>query len=219
MDKKGRFADLPARCLALCVGLAIMAFGVAFSIRAALGTSPISSVPYVAGVVSGLSVGTTTVFVNVLLVALQILVLRRRFELFKLLQIPAVVVFGVMIDLGGAALAPIRYSGYWQQWILCAAGIVLVALGVSVEVTADLVTTPGEGLVMAICTVRPDLKFGNVKVAVDCSLVAVAVVLSLGFLGRLDGVREGTVAAAICVGLLTKQFKKRLVPLEAALIR
>ena len=89
-----------------------------------------------------------------------------------------------------------------------------MALGVSVEVTADLVTTPGEGLVMAICTVRPDLKFGNVKVAVDCSLVAVAVVLSLGFLGRLDGVREGTVAAAICVGLLTKQFKKRLVPLE-----
>ncbi|WP_300297525.1 YitT family protein [uncultured Intestinimonas sp.] len=121
MDKKGRFADLPARCLALCIGLAIMAFGVAFSIKAALGTSPISSVPYVAGVVSGLSVGTTTVFVNVLLVALQILVLRRRFELFKLLQIPAVVVFGVMIDLGGAALAPIRYSGYWQQWILCAA--------------------------------------------------------------------------------------------------
>ena len=74
--------------------------------------------------------------------------------------------------------------------------IVLVALGVSVEVTADLVTTPGEGLVMAICTVRPDLKFGNVKVAVDCSLVAVAVGLALGLLGRLVRGRGATRAAA-----------------------
>ena len=35
------------RYLLLCAGLAIMAFGVAFSIKASLGTSPISSVPYV----------------------------------------------------------------------------------------------------------------------------------------------------------------------------
>ncbi len=35
------------RYLLLLAGLAIMAFGVAFSIKASLGTSPISSVPYV----------------------------------------------------------------------------------------------------------------------------------------------------------------------------
>lgn len=48
------------RLLFLCLGLIIMAFGVAFSIQAALGTSPISSVPYVTSAISGLSVGTTT---------------------------------------------------------------------------------------------------------------------------------------------------------------
>lgn len=35
------------RLVFLCLGLIIMAFGVAFSIKAGLGTSPISSVPYI----------------------------------------------------------------------------------------------------------------------------------------------------------------------------
>lgn len=63
----------PARRLAfLCAGLVIMAFGVAFSIKAALGTSPISSVPYVTARISGLSVGTTTIIMNFLFVLIQI---------------------------------------------------------------------------------------------------------------------------------------------------
>ena len=40
-------SNLVKRYLVLCAGLLIMAFGVAFSIRASLGTSPISSFPYV----------------------------------------------------------------------------------------------------------------------------------------------------------------------------
>ena len=43
-------SDLIKRYLVLCAGLLIMAFDVAFSIRASLGTSPISSFPYVISV-------------------------------------------------------------------------------------------------------------------------------------------------------------------------
>ena len=38
--------DWIRHCLILLLGLIVMAFGVAFSIEANLGTSPISSVPY-----------------------------------------------------------------------------------------------------------------------------------------------------------------------------
>ena len=41
-----------------------MTFGVAFSIKAGLGTLPISSTPYVTSEISGLSVGTTTIIMN-----------------------------------------------------------------------------------------------------------------------------------------------------------
>lgn len=44
--------------LFLSVGLFIMSIGIAFSIKADLGTSPISSPPYVISLISGASVGT-----------------------------------------------------------------------------------------------------------------------------------------------------------------
>lgn len=46
------------------------------------------------------------------------------------------------------------------------------------------------------------------KVIFDATLVCIAVILSFLFLGHLDGVREGTIAAALFVGLFTKQTNK-----------
>lgn len=206
--KTARRIDHPIkRLVLLCVGLSIMAFGVAFSIKAQLGTSPISSVPYVTSAISGLSVGTTTIIMNFMFVAIQIAILRKKYDWFQLLQLPAAIVFGVMIDVAEYIISPITLSNYFQQWLICAAGIVLVALGVSVEVAAKFVTTAGEGVVLAICQVAP-IKFGNMKVVFDVTLVCISVVLSLVFLGKLDGVREGTAAAAVFVGLLTKVFNE-----------
>ena len=50
--------------------------------------------------------------------------------------------------------------------------------------------------------------------AFDTLLVIIAVVTVLSFLGHLEGVREGTIAGAVFVGLLTKQFSKPLKALE-----
>lgn len=205
-DSRKHFA---ARCALLLAGLAVMALGVALSIKAELGTSPISSVPYVSGLISGLSVGTTTIIVNSLFVLAQILMLRSQYDRYQLLQIPVAIVFGLMIDMFSLLMGDIVLSSYIQQWLFCAAGIIFVALGVSMEVTAELITTAGEGLVLAICQVT-SFKFGNVKVAVDVTLVILAAAASLLVLGELAGVREGTAAAAVLVGLLTKQFVKPL---------
>ena len=195
------------RIVFLCVGLTTMAFGVAFSIKAALGTSPISSVPYVTGAISWLTVGTTTIIMNTLFVLIQIAILRRQYEWVQLLQLPAAVLFGMMIDLASYLIRDLNPTAYWQQWIVCLPGIFLVALGVSIEVTAHLITTAGEGIVLAICKVAP-IKFGNMKMIFDLTLVAISITLSLLFLHHLDGVREGTVAAAVLVGQLARQINK-----------
>lgn len=202
------------RLLFLCLGLAIMAFGIAFSIKAELGTSPISSAPYVTSVISGLSVGVTTILINSAFILIQILILRRQYDCFQLLQFPAVILFGLMIDMAGYVIQGITFSNYFEQWLLCIFGIFLVAFGVSMEVMANLVTTPGEGVVLAVCKVAP-IKFGNMKVIFDLTLVCISVILSLLFLGRLDGVREGTVAAAVFVGLIAKLAGKLMKKIEA----
>ena len=206
------------RLILLCIGLSVMAFGVAFSIKAALGTSPISSVPYVTSVISGLSVGTTTIIMNFLFVLIQIVILRKRYDWFQLLQFPSAIVFGTMIDVAEKALQNVLFYNYFQQWILCAIGIFLVALGISIEVVAGLVTTAGEGVVLAICKVAP-VKFSNMKVLFDITLVCISVLLSFIFLWHLDGVREGTLAAAVCVGLITKLTNKPIKMLGDILLK
>ena len=205
-------AEYALRVLVLCVGLFIMSIGVGLSIKASLGTSPISSIPTVTHYISGLSVGTTTIIVNAIIVLVQILILRRRFQIFQLLQVAVATVFGLLCDAYLAFLESVEPVQYWAQWLICIAGIVLVAIGVSCEVAANVITLPGEGLSLSMCKVFPKVKFGYMKVICDSSLVIIAVALSLIFLKGLQGVREGTVAAAIFVGLIAKQLNKLTVP-------
>lgn len=197
------------RYLLLLVGLSIMAFGVAFSIKASLGTSPISSVPYVVSLFTPLTVGTATIIMHCVFILMQILILRKNYHPIQLMQLPVAFFFGYLTDFGVWAVQGISYNAYWQQWILCLIGILLVAIGVSLEVKAGVVVLAGEGVVLAICQVIP-VKFGYMKVGFDVTLVVIACVLSLVFTHQLQGVREGTVAAAVMVGLIAKQLGKLL---------
>lgn len=204
------FLYILKRYLLLLAGLAIMAFGVAFSIKANLGTSPISSVPYVVSLFTPLTVGTATIVMHCVFILLQILILRRNYHLIQLMQLPVAFFFGYLTDFGVWAVQNITCTAYWQEWIVCLIGILLVAAGVSLEVKAGVVVLAGEGVVLSICKAIPSLKFGYMKVGFDVTLVIIACVLSIVFTGHLQGVREGTVAAAVMVGLIAKQFGKVL---------
>ncbi len=200
---------LVKRYLVLCLGLMIMAFGVAFSIKAGLGTSPISSVPYVVSLFSPLTVGTATICMHCVFILLQILLLRRKYDPIQLMQLPVALLFGYLTDFAVWCIKGISCSSYLDQWALCAIGILLVGIGVSLEVTAGVVVLAGEGFVLAVCRVFP-IKFGNMKIAFDVSLVIIGCILSFIFLHGLYGVREGTIAAAILVGTTARQINKLL---------
>lgn len=198
------------RYLLLLAGLSIMAFGVAFSIKASLGTSPISSVPFVVSLFTPLTVGTATITMHCVFILMQILILRKDYHLIQLMQLPVAFFFGYLTDFGVWAVQGISCNTYWQQWIVCLIGILLVAVGVSFEVKAGAVVLAGEGVVLAVCKVLPKIKFGYMKVGFDVTLVVIACILSFVFTGHLQGVREGTVAAALLVGLIAKQLGKLL---------
>lgn len=200
---------LARRWAFLGVGLMIMAFGVAFSIKAGLGTSPISSLPYVVSCFSSLSVGQATIIMHCAFILLQIIILRKRYEIVQLLQLPVAIIFGYLTDFSIYVIQGLSCHSYIQQWICCVVGIVVIAVGISFEVVANAVTLAGEGLILAICKVS-SIKFGNMKVLFDVALVCSAIVLSLIFMRNITGVREGTVAAALLVGTLTKRFNKIL---------
>lgn len=197
--------DTLKRYVFLLFGLAVMALGVAFSIKANLGTSPISSLPYVGSLIVPFSVGILTIAMHSAFIVAQIAILRKKYELIQLMQLPVALFFGLMTDAALSAISGLAPVGYAQQCVFCAVGIVLVGFGVAVEVTADVVMLAGEGLITAITRVS-SIKFTKMKVVFDVSLVVASVILSFAFLHGLLGVREGTVAAALLVGPVSKVF-------------
>lgn len=140
-------------------------------------------------------------------ILLQIIILRKNYELVQLMQLPVAIIFGFMTDFAIYVIEDFACNSYTMQWIYCLIGIFLVAIGVSCEVVANVVTLAGEGLILALCKVLP-IKFGYMKVLFDLLLVCIALVLCIVFLQNIVGVREGTVAAAILVGLISKQLNK-----------
>lgn len=193
------------RSFLLAIGLVTVAFGVSFSIKAELGTSPISSLPYVLSCFTPLTMGTATILLHCVLITLQAIILRRQFQWIQLLQLPIAFLFGYLCDLTLYLIDFVNPVAYWEKWACCIIGIFLVAAGVSVQVCADVTTLAAEGFVLALCKVMP-VKFGTTKVLFDVSLVCIATVLSFLFLGHLSGVREGTAAAAILVGTIARRL-------------
>lgn len=208
-----RKEHIAARIFTLVIGLWIMALGVALSIAADLGTSPISGVPYAISLFTPLSVGTLTIMMHIAFILIQIILLRKEYNPLQLLQLPVAFIFGFMTDAAVFILQDIQPTNYIESLLLCILGIVLVAIGVSSEVASDTVPLAGEGLAIAISKVLK-MKFGTAKVLVDCSLVIIAITLSLIFLNSLGAIREGTVMAALLVGTIARQLNKLILPVK-----
>lgn len=77
------------------------------------------------------------------------------------------------------------------------------------EVTADVVMMAGEGVVSAISIVTKK-DFGKLKVGFDATLVICSCICSFILFHKLNGVREGTVLAALLVGTIVRFINKRL---------
>ncbi|MDK2929764.1 MAG: uncharacterized protein PWP73_1367 [Methanococcus sp.] len=197
------------RIVTFTLGLFIMAFGVALSVKANLGISPISCVPYVYSLKIPLTLGQLTIFFNLVLIMLQIVVLRRNYRLVYLAQLPAVFLLGLFIDMIMNVISNLYISSYVGQMALCIFSCIAIAFGVFLEVKAKIIYLPGEGLAMAISNTFKK-EFGKTKIGVDVSMVAVGILSSFIFLHQVQGIREGTIFAAVLVGSIVKVFNKTL---------
>lgn len=181
------------------LGVMVSGFGVALSTQAGLGATPISSVPWVLTNLCDLSYGTLTLIVNVLFVAAQIAILRRRFQWFQLMQIPITALFGACIDLGMWLSRPfITTMWIWQVATLLVGAFVL-AIGILLQVRSDFLCIPGDALVKVISH-EFGFPLSKVKIVLDGSLVTAAISISFFTLGHLEGVREGTFLSVFLVG-------------------
>ena len=195
--------ELVRRYSFFTLSVLVNAFSIAVITKALLGTSPISSLPLVLSYITPGTIGQFTIYLNFLFILLDLTMMTRteiRQKWTELVaQIPITLLFGFSIDLGMACLAWLEPSYYLARVFTLLVGCFLLGAGVSMEVKANVAMVTGEYLVQVISKfVRRD--FGLVKVCFDVSLVIIASALSFIFLHGLEGVREGTVVAALLVG-------------------
>ena len=197
------------RYLIFLVGLFVNSLGVSLITKANLGTSPISSIPYVLSLNFPFTLGNFTIFFSIFLIVLQLIILRKNFKLEHILQIPVSIIFGYFIDLTMILFSWVNPEAYIMKIVYLLIGCLILGVGVYMEVLADVVMLPGESFVRAI-VLTWKTNFGTTKICFDVSMSVIAAVLSFVFAGRLDGVREGTVIAALLVGFIARLIGKKL---------
>lgn len=197
---------LGVRLLCYFGGFFIMTIGIALSVKSNLGVSPVSSIPYTMTCVWGIEMGKATILFHIVLVLLQILILRKKFEVKNLLQIPVGVVFGYFTTLCNflASFAPTP-ENFIVRVLMILVSTVLVAIGIFFYVPADIMPLAGEGAMLAIAQTlhKP---FSTIKICFDVSMVILSLVTCLICLHALGSVGLGTVIAAFLVGLVLKRI-------------
>lgn len=205
MSKK----ELAKRYLLFIVSLFISAMGVAMSKKSELGVSPISSVPNILSMkFTALSLGAWLIIWNCVMIIGQIILLRRKFQLIQLLQVPLSFLFGWFTDISALIISPVPMSNYPVRLTMLLLGTVVLGFGIALAVIANVIMNSGEALVKAISDISGK-QFGNVKIGFDISCVTIAIVLSLLFFNfSIREIREGTLIAAVATGMIVKLFTK-----------
>ncbi|MFQ9515234.1 MAG: YczE/YyaS/YitT family protein [Eubacterium sp.] len=208
-----RKKELIKRYIIFLIGLFIVSLGISFITKANLGTSPISSIPYVLSLGFDLTLGQFTILFSILLIIFQIILLGKKFKISSLLQIPASFLFGYFIDLTMMFLWWLNPSNYVAKIGSLLIGCCILALGVYFEVLANVVMLPGESFINAI-SIRFNTNFGNTKVCCDTSMAVIAILISIVLFHSIEGVREGTVISAAIGGFIVKFYGKIFGKLE-----
>lgn len=197
------------RLLMFLAGIFLMTFGIALSCKADLGTSPISSLPWVLSMFQPWSLGAITIVMNIILICLQPLILQALYVRELVGQLLTTLVFGYSIDFSMRLLDWFVPDSMLEQWLACLLSIAILALGVFLEVRAKIFLVAGEGVVSVLAFVTKK-QFSLIKNCFDITLVVVAVAISLLEFGALKGVGEGTVVAAVLVGRCVHLYENRL---------
>ena len=202
MEQNEASRTLANRLICYFSGLFIMTAGIAMSVKSNLGVSPVSSIPYTLTRCWGIEMGKATILFHCVLVLLQILILRKSFQLKSLLQIPVGVVFGYFTTFCNYLMtfAPTPEN------IAVRIGMVLVSI-VLVAVGIFFYLPAGEGIMQAVSHVS-SIAFPKVKVGFDITMVLISLVACLIVLRSMGSVGIGTALSAVLVGVVLGQIMK-----------
>lgn len=190
------------------IGLFVASMGVAFSTKAGLGTSPVASVPYSISLISHLfTFGGWLNLLSVIQIAVQIAVMRGKCNYLEIaIQTVLAFVYGYLTNLSCFIIRDLTVGSYAAQVAYMLLGCFVLALGIWIQVKGGVAMLPGEAMNRAI-SIRTGKRYENVKILFDVVYILISAAICLIFLHKLEGVREGSIIAALTVGNIIKMYE------------
>ena len=201
--------NLIKRVIIYVIGLFLYSLGIAITVKSDLGIAPVSTLPYALSFILPFSFGITTFFMTVIYILIQIRIYGKEFEKKQYLQIIVGILFSFFIDLAMLLLKNVNPVDYVNRVVILFIGCFVLAVGIVLSVIPDVIIPPAEGAIAAISK-KYKKEFGNTKILFDGTIVVLAIIVSLIFLGRLEGFKEGTIISVFLTGVYTKILFKTL---------
>ena len=189
------------------IGLFIASMGVALSAKAGLGTSPVASVPYSVSLVNhALTFGWWLNMWSVLQIAVQIALLRKKCKPVEIIiQTVLAFVYGYLTDFSCKLISGLQANSYIMQFALMILSCFVLGFGIWIQFKGGVAMLPGEAMNRAISEVTGK-KYENIKIFFDVLYIVVAAAICFIFIGKLEGVREGSIIAAVLIGNIIKLY-------------
>ena len=189
------------------IGLFIASMGVALSTKAGLGTSPVASVPYSVSLVNhALTFGWWLNMWSVLQIAVQIALLRKKCKPVEIIiQTVLAFVYGYLTDFSCKLISGLQANNYIMQFALMILSCFVLGFGIWIQFKGGVAMLPGEAMNRAISEVT-GIKYENIKIFFDVLYIVMAAAICFIFVGKLEGVREGSIIAAVLIGNIIKLY-------------
>ena len=198
----------------MILGLIVTALGLAICVRADLGISPITTLAFALNkAFPALTLGTYVFFQHIVFFVLTVVLLKKEFKPFQLLQLPCSFLFGYFVDFWEILLRGLTLNSYVSRILFLLIGCAVVALGFSMSFTSRVALEANTAFLNAFSR-RTGKPYSTLKTATDVLIVVMAAAVSLIFLHTVVGIREGTVIAALIIGPIAGFFNRRLAGME-----
>lgn len=215
------------RGLFYLIGITILALGITLNIKAGLGVSPVSAVPYSISVILGMSFGNAVMIIYFLSIIIELILhtitkgkikssdgsapVQKNLKVLlamDLLQLPLSIVFTRFLDLFSMVVPDIQTiyaDNFVIKGITLITAIVLTGIGAAMSLDMRLVTNASDGLVQVIADCIGK-NLGFVKNCFDALNITITIFISLMFAGHLIGIGIGTVLAVFGTGRVIAVF-------------
>ena len=136
---------------------------------------------------------------------MQVILLRKKCKPVEIIiQAVLAFVYGYMTDFSCMLIDGIQPNTYLAQFFWMALGCVVLALGIWIQFKGGVAMLPGEAMNRTISQVSGK-RYENIKILFDVLYIVAAAVISFITTGKLQGVREGSIIAAV-VGNIIKLY-------------